>query len=50
MKECVKPCSTCLIENCLISKVEDDPRDEITNNVRTFYFLIIIIGLIIDDI
>lgn len=28
-------CSTCLIENCLISKVDDDPRDEIINNVST---------------
>lgn len=31
MEQLEKPCL-----KCFISKVEDDPRDEITNNVRTF--------------
>ncbi|XP_022162574.1 uncharacterized protein LOC111028293 [Myzus persicae] len=28
----INPCSRCLIENCIISKVDDDPRDEIIDN------------------
>lgn len=28
------PCSRCLLENCIISKIDDDPRDEIINDVR----------------
>ncbi|XP_060852953.1 uncharacterized protein LOC132930871 [Rhopalosiphum padi] len=34
MKGRINPCSRCLIENCIISKVDDDPRDEIKNNMN----------------
>ncbi|KAL4098300.1 hypothetical protein QTP88_022938 [Uroleucon formosanum] len=30
----INPCSRCLIEKCIISKVDDDPRDEITNIIN----------------
>lgn len=37
----INPCSRCLIEKCIISKVDDDPRDEIINTVRTLSLLIL---------
>ncbi|CAI6349663.1 unnamed protein product [Macrosiphum euphorbiae] len=30
----IHPCSRCLIEKCIISKVDDDPRDEIINTIN----------------
>eukprot|EP00102_Acyrthosiphon_pisum_P025929 XP_016663139.1 PREDICTED: uncharacterized protein LOC100571633 isoform X3 [Acyrthosiphon pisum] len=30
----INPCSRCLIEKCIISKVDDDPRDEIINTIN----------------
>ncbi|KAL5239771.1 hypothetical protein ACI65C_007181 [Semiaphis heraclei] len=35
IKYCIgrtNPCSRCLLENCIISKIDDDPRDEIIND------------------
>lgn len=37
INESINPCSTCMFEKCIISQVDDDPRDKTINGVSTTF-------------